>query len=200
MNQGSSQYLALGDSYTIGEQVPLYQSFPYQLVQRLRKKKLLFSAPEIIAETGWTTAELLAAMEVTALLPAYDLVTLLIGVNNQYRGYRTDQYVTEFRQILTQAIRLSISGSSGVRVLSIPDWSVTPFAEGRGRNEIAKAIDEYNDINQHLSAENKVAYIEITSLTRKAASDQGLLAGDGLHPSGRSYAEWVDKLAAGIPG
>src|ERR1700754_2824239 len=135
-------YLALGDSYTIGEGVPLYDSYPYQAVQLLRKTGKDFYAPEIIARTGWTTDELAAAMARTRLLPGYDLVTLLIGVNNQYRGRDLEEYGVQFEQILRQAIGLAqpavdLARPRGrVLVLSIPDWGVSPFAKGRDREEI----------------------------------------------------------------
>lgn len=191
-------YLALGDSYTIGEQVPIYDSFPYQTVQLLRKAGENFYAAEIIAKTGWTTDELDAGINNTTSLNSYDIVSLLIGVNNQYRGRNVKEYESEFTHLLQRAIQFAGNNTNRVFVLSIPDWGVTPFAEGRDRQQIAKEIDEYNAVNKRISEQYKVQYIDITPGTREAASDETLLAGDKLHPSGKDYARWAKKLSDGI--
>lgn len=187
-------YLALGDSYTIGEQVPVYESFPYQLVQHFRSLGLNYTAPEIVARTGWTTDELQFAINHTVLLPQYDLVSLLVGVNNQYRGRSPDKYATEFHDLLVQAIGFTGGKPSSVVVLSIPDWGVTPFAEDRNREQIREAINQFNAINQLAASKAGVIYIEITSGTREAAGNASLLASDGLHPSGKEYQRWVNKI------
>ncbi len=189
-------YLALGDSYTIGESVLLTESFPYQAVQALRKKGMGIAAPEIIAKTGWTTDELQQAINAHTFSPSYDFVTLLIGVNNQYRGYPVERYATEFEMLLKQAIQYADGHASRVVVLSIPDWGATPFAEGRDRAQIAREIDAYNAINKRISGQYKTHYIDITPGTREAATDNSLLAGDGLHPSGKEYKRWAEKVAA----
>jgi lysophospholipase L1-like esterase len=192
----SLSFLALGDSYTIGESVPIYESFPYQLVQMLRTKGLTVQAPEIIAKTGWTTDELEAGIERTRLLPSYDLVTLLIGVNNQYRGRSPENYAPEFESLLKHAISFAGGHKERVVVLSIPDWGQTPYAEGRDRSEIAKDIDAYNAVNAEVSRRYGVHYVNITPGTREAAQDKSLIASDGLHPSGKDYARWAQAVAA----
>ena len=188
-------YLALGDSYTIGEGVPLYDSYPYQAVQLLRKTGKNFYAPEIIARTGWTTDELAAAMAHTRLLPHYDLVTLLIGVNNQYRGRDLEEYGVQFEQLLRQAIGLS-QPQGRVLVLSIPDWGVSPFAEtqGKDREEIATAINSFNTLARQITQEQGLHFIDITnhSRTRRAP---GNFAADGLHPGAGQYAWWAEQVA-----
>lgn len=187
-------YLALGDSYTIGEQVPIADSFPYQLVQLLRGAGWPIAAPEIVAKTGWTTDELLSALEQTRLLPPYDLVTLLIGVNNQYRGWSTETYAIEFVRLLKMAIEFAGGSTERVLVLSIPDWGFTPFAEGRDRPAITTEINQFNKINKQLTDQQAVYYLDITEGTREALSNPALLAPDGLHPSGLEYARWARGL------
>lgn len=188
------RYLALGDSYTIGEQVLVTESFPYQVVQLARRQGLVLAAPEIIARTGWTTDELQAAMESYQFQPPYEFVSLLIGVNNQYRGRTAEEYSLQFKHLLDQAIALAGGIRQRVVVLSIPDWSVTPFATGRNREQITVAIDHFNAINQQLASEQAVGYINITPGTREAAMDNSLLAADGLHPSPKEYRRWAEKL------
>lgn len=195
MSQKNMSYLALGDSYTIGEGVPLYESYPYQVVQILRKKGLNILAPEIVAKTGWTTDELQTAINTAKFLPLYDLVTLLIGVNNQYRGKSTEVYAEEFETLLKQAIAFAGNDKGRVVVLSIPDWGATPFAEGRDRAKITAEIDAFNAINRKISSKYKVHYIDITPGTRLAAQDPTLLTKDKLHPSGKEYAKWAEKVA-----
>lgn len=187
-------YLALGDSYTIGESVLLTESFPYQTMKALRKKGMNIHAPEIIAKTGWTTDELQTAINQHQFLPQYDFVTLLIGVNNQYRGYPIEQYEKEFESLLKQAIQFAGGNSSHVVVLSIPDWGATPFAEGRDRQQIAKEIDAYNAINERIAKQYQAHYINITPGTREAAADNTLVAADGLHPSAKEYGRWAERI------
>jgi lysophospholipase L1-like esterase len=187
-------YLALGDSYTIGEQVRIAESFPYQAVQLLRKKGISFYAPEIIATTGWTTDELNTAIDATQTLNQYDFVSLLIGVNNQYRGRSVIEYQVEFDHLLQRAIEFANNKRSHVVVISIPDWSVTPFAEGRDRKAIATAIDDYNDTAKKICDSHNVIFIDITTAQRADADKEGFVAGDGLHPSGKEYAKWANLL------
>jgi lysophospholipase L1-like esterase len=191
-------FLALGDSYTIGEGVPVYESFPYQAVQLFRKSGLPFCAPEIVAKTGWTTDELQAGIRETGFLPSYDLVTLLIGVNNQYRGRAVDGYAVEFESLLRQAIVFAGGDVKRVAVISIPDWGATPFAEGRDRGKIAAEIDAYNAVNRKISDKHGVHYIDITPGTRQAREDGTLVARDKLHPSGKEYAKWAAQLSARV--
>ncbi|MFN4285879.1 MAG: SGNH/GDSL hydrolase family protein [Lacibacter sp.] len=184
-------YLALGDSYTIGESVPAAKNFPNQTAALLRKAGIRMQEPTIIAQTGWTTDELQEQLSRTRLALPFDVVTLLIGVNNQYRGRSVEEYAVQFEQLLQQAINYAGDRPKRVIVLSIPDWGVTPFAAGRDRMKIAAEIDAFNAVNERISQEYSVHYINITPLTREAATNPKLLAGDGLHPSGAEYARWA---------
>jgi lysophospholipase L1-like esterase len=195
INQGGLAYLALGDSYTIGESVPAAQSFPYQLSAALNKVSLNTGNPTIIARTGWTTDELIAAIKSQALTKQYDIVTLLIGVNNQYRHYNIATYRTEFVQLLNTALAYAKGNPKHVFVLSIPDWGATPYASGQDATQIGAEIDEYNGINQQESVKAGVSYINITPISRQAKTDLSLVANDGLHPSGKMYGQWVQLLA-----
>lgn len=196
--QKTLSFLALGDSYTIGESVPIYHSFPYQTVQLLRKKGMQVHAAEIVAKTGWTTDELMAGIEKTALEKKYDIVTLLIGVNNQYRGKSSDAYAIEFEVLLKKALDFAAGNKKHVYVLSIPDWGVTPFAEGRDRKRIAAEIDLFNSINRKITEAKGITYISITEGTREVPSNPKLVAKDGLHPSGDDYARWAEKLSNAV--
>ncbi|MES2891238.1 MAG: GDSL-type esterase/lipase family protein [Bacteroidota bacterium] len=189
-------YLALGDSYTIGEKVSLFQSFPYQAVQLLRQKGYNFTAPEIVATTGWTTGELQSAIEATKLLPTYTMVTLLIGVNNQYRGRPVEEFRMHFRYLLEQALRFADNIARHVTVLSIPDWSVTPYAANEDRNRISSEIDLYNFICQAEAAHFQTNYIDITTSQRADGHSSDYLASDRLHPGGKEYLKWAEKLSA----
>lgn len=194
----SYTYLALGDSYTIGEGLPVAENFPYQTIQLLRKSGLDFHAAEIVAKTGWTTDELQKGIDSTLLKKQYDIVTLLIGVNNQYRGRSVEEYAGEFESLLQQAIHFASDNPAHVFVLSIPDWGVTPFAEGRDRQQIADEINQYNTTNKIIAGKYLVHYIDITPGTREALNNRTLLATDNLHPSGKEYGFWAERLAAGI--
>lgn len=191
-------YLALGDSYTIGEQVPFAENFPNLAVQLLRKKNFAFYAAEIIANTGWTTDELLHAIENTTTLNTYNFVSLLIGVNNQYRGRVVVDFEIELKQLLQKAIQFAADKPSRVFVISIPDWGVTPFAEGRDRKKIAEEIDAYNLICKTKAEEYQCHYIDITKSQREDGDKEIFLAPDGLHPSGKEYFKWAQKLADAI--
>lgn len=189
-------YLALGDSYTIGESVSQDQSFPFQLAGKLNSTGIKVSAPEIIATTGWTTDELIRAIREKNFKKKYDLVTLLIGVNNQYRGYSKENYRTEFQELLQTALFFANNRPERVFVISIPDWGVTPFAQKSGRNaaRISAEIDDFNKVNKEEALRAEISYIDITPGSREAANDPSLLAEDGLHPSGKMYSEWATKL------
>jgi lysophospholipase L1-like esterase len=191
-------FLALGDSYTIGESVPIYENFPYQTVQLLRSSGISIHATEIIAKTGWTTDELMAGIDRTRFEKSYDIVTLLIGVNNQYRGKDLSTYEKEFKKLLNKAIAFAGGNKQHVFVLSIPDWGATPFAASRDRLKIGKEIDLFNSINKKLTDAAGIAYISITEGSREATSNASLVAKDGLHPSGLEYGRWAKKLADAI--
>jgi lysophospholipase L1-like esterase len=191
-------YLALGDSYTIGEGVPVYDNFPYQTVQLLRKAGHEFYAPEIVAKTGWTTDELQTAIAGNRLLAVYDVVSLLIGVNNQYRGRSIQEYTQQFEALLQQAIGFAGKKKEHVFVLSIPDWGVTPFAKDRNSATIAHEIDSFNAVNKLFAEKYGVHYIDITPGTRLAANDLSLLATDQLHYSGKEHLKWATRLAGAI--
>lgn len=196
--QKTLSYLALGDSYTIGESLPLEDNFPHQTVALLRKKGIAMSDPEIVAKTGWTTDELMDAITKRSLKSMYNYVSLLIGVNNQYRGRDITSYQKEFEQLLLQAIQFAGGNPEHVFVLSIPDWGTTPFAEGRDRAKIAREIDQFNLGNLKIAQQYKVRYIEITSSTREAKQDLSLVADDKLHPSKKEYTRWAEKLSRAI--
>ncbi|WP_316746487.1 SGNH/GDSL hydrolase family protein [Pedobacter gandavensis] len=189
-------YLAIGDSYTIGEALPLSGSFPHQLRKGLKEKGLQVGTPLIIAKTGWTTAELQEGIKAAALQSKFDIVTLLIGVNNQYRGASKNVYRTEFRDLLEKAIAFAGGKKSHVFVVSIPDWGATPFGRQSGRDTetIAQEIDAFNAINREETLAEGVSYTDITPASRLAKSDESLIASDGLHPSEKMYKDWADQL------
>jgi lysophospholipase L1-like esterase len=190
----SHTYLALGDSYTIGESVQQEQSFPYQLASLLTNNGLNVKPPTIIATTGWTTDNLINAIsQSSSHSNTYDFVTLLIGVNDQYQGVSQENYQVKFAQVLNTAIAFAKGDSSRVFVISIPDYGVTPFAQGRD-DVIGPQIDQFNAINKSISLKAGVHYLNITGISRQAATDLSLVAGDGLHPSAKMYALWVQKL------
>jgi lysophospholipase L1-like esterase len=193
-------YLALGDSYTIGQNVTAAENFPNQVVALLKKDSLDIQPVRIIAKTGWTTDELeagiVSANSVDPLRSSYDFVSLLIGVNNQYRGRTVENYKPEFEALLKKAIHFAGDRADHVVVISIPDWGVTPFAAGRDRTQIAKEIDAYNAANKQIALQYSLEYIDITSWTREATTDSSLLASDGLHPSGKEYKRWAERIAA----
>ena len=191
-------YLALGDSYTIGEGLPLPENFPYQTVYQLRQSGYNFFAPEIIAKTGWTTDELEEGIKQCHLLPRYDFVTLLIGVNNQYRGRDVMLYKMEFEELLKKAIIFSNNKPAHVFLISIPDYSIMPFASQLDKEKIAREIDVFNSIAKALSLQYKTGYIDITPESRKAGDDATLVGGDGLHFSGKEYKIWGGLLCKRI--
>jgi lysophospholipase L1-like esterase len=192
------RYLALGDSYTIGEAVEGPLSFPHQLAALLSEQMVL--SPAIIAKTGWTTDELLEALEKQPAEGIFDLVTLLIGVNNQYRGYPLGSYRKEFSQLLATALELVGGKKERVIVISIPDWGVTPFAstDKRSAAEIGAQIDCFNEVNREEAEKTGIRYISVTEGSRKAAVDHELTAADGLHPSAKMYRQWAEQLALAV--
>jgi len=197
---GDYTYLALGDSYTIGEAVKQAESFPYQLQNLLKAKGKNVANPKIIAVTGWTTDELQSAIKKESLSGTYSFVTLLIGVNNQYRGYPITTYKKEFAELLQTAITFAGGDKSKVFVVSIPDWGATPFGKNSGRNPqtIANEIDSFNAANQEITLAAGINYTNITPASRNATTDIALVASDGLHPSGKMYAEWASALSTKV--
>jgi Lysophospholipase L1 and related esterases len=191
-------YLALGDSYTIGEQVAMQDNFPYQLVSMLKKDNFDIADPVIIAKTGWTTDELAMAIREHNITDTFSVVTLLIGVNNQYRGRDVQNYTEEFTQLLDQAIAFAGGEPEHVFVVSIPDWGVTPFAEGKDREQIAKEINAYNSVKEAEAKARKCHYVEITESTRRNGNNALYLAEDKLHPSAKEYEVWAAKLTPAI--
>jgi lysophospholipase L1-like esterase len=186
-------FLALGDSYTIGEGVPNDGRWPVQLVARLRERGIQVLDPRIVATTGWTTDELSTAMDDAKLHGAFGLVTLLIGVNNQYRGRPAAEYRDEFVVLLQRAIALS-GDARRVIVVSIPDWGVTRFAEGRDRARIGSEIDTFNAIAHDEAVRAHARWVDVTPVSREAADAPGMLVEDGLHPSAKQYAMWVAEI------
>jgi lysophospholipase L1-like esterase len=191
------RFLALGDSYTIGEGVAENQGWPHQLAAALRARGSAIAEPEIVARTGWTTDELSAAMDAHAFHPPYALVTLLIGVNNQYRGRDVDNYRTEFRALLERAIILAGGDASRVVVVSIPDWGVTHFGAESGRDPalIASEIDAFNAAAAEISAALHTRYVDVTATSRDRGGSPDMLAADGLHPSAAMYSRWTAAIA-----
>ena len=188
------RFLALGDSYTIGESVPAPERWPVQLAARLREAGVPMENPLIIATTGWTTDELADGITRRDPQGPFELVSLLIGVNNQYRGRGVDEYRAQFAALLEQAIALAGGDPRRVLVLSIPDWSVTPFAADRQRTSVAAAIDQFNAVNAAETARRGARYVDITPTSRQAAADPTLITEDGLHPSGKMYSAWTELV------
>lgn len=187
-------YLALGDSYTIGEGVPVDGRWPAQLAARLREDGRAVETPRIVATTGWTTDELSSALDAAEPLGRdWDLVSLLIGVNDQYRGRPVDDYAPAFAALLDRAIGYAGGRADRVVVLAIPDWGVTPFAAASGRDPatIARELDAYNATAARLCRERGVAFVDIAPVSRAVGAEPAMLADDGLHPSAALYAEWA---------
>ena len=185
------KFLALGDSYTIGEAVQPAERWPVRLAGLLRERGVRIADPIIVARTGWTTDELSAGIDATRPQGPFQLVSLLVGVNNQYRGRSADEYREQLRALLERAVGFAGNEAGRVMVLSIPDWGVTPFAEGRDRAQVAAEIDGFNRIAREEAERAGARWVDVTPQTRQAAEDAGLVAEDGLHPSGRSYQAWA---------
>jgi lysophospholipase L1-like esterase len=198
MNDKKHTMLCLGDSYTIGESVAEEERFPHQCVHLLEKDHIHFEKPHIIAKTGWTTDELMHAIDAAKVKGTFDCVTLLIGVNNQYREYDKEVYRKEFKELLAIALKYAAGNHEHVFVVSIPDWGSTPFGanDGKGRSpaQIGREIDEYNAIAKEEALKEKVHYTDINPISKKAATDPSYIANDNLHPSGKMYAEWATLI------
>lgn len=194
-SQAGLTFLSLGDSYTIGESVAENERWSVQLADMLRAKKINIKNPDIIARTGWTTADLATAIKQSNNTTKYDLVSLLIGVNNQYRGQSIGVYRMELQGLLKTTIQFAKGNNKRVFVLSIPDWGITPFAKERDRLKIATEIDAFNAVCKEECDKAGVAYFDITALSRTAANDEELIAKDKLHFSGKMYHQWAKDIA-----
>lgn len=189
-------YLALGDSYTIGTGLPDDTGrFPVQLNARLDAEAYFEAEPvRIIAQNGWTTAQLISAVNNADIDTTYRLVSLLIGVNNQFQNRPIDEYAEQFEALLNKAIELAANEADRVFVVSIPDYGVTPFAENMDSAVIAAEIDAFNSVNSTIAADYGVSYFNITEISREAGGNPGMLAPDNLHPSAAQYSLWVDSF------
>src|SRR2546425_5291045 len=189
----SIRLLALGDSYTVGEQVGTEESWPVLLAGDLRGRGLPITEPQIAARPGRTAGGLAAALDAAPPSGPFDLVTLLIGANDHYRGGRVEEYRRQFRLLLERAVRFAGGAPGRVIVLSIPDWGATPFAAGRDRTQITAGIDTFNDANRDETTRAGAGYGDVTPISRTVGREgtKALLAADGLHPSGRMHAEWA---------
>ncbi len=187
-------FLALGDSYTIGEAVRESERWPVQLAARLREHGIAIDAPRIIATTGWTTDELSVAMDDSTFAPPYALVTLMIGVNNQFRGRNVREYREQFDALLVRAIHLAGGDATRVIVLSIPDWGATPFGHRSGRDlaQVTAQVDAFNATARAATGVHGAAWVDVTPVSREVTNHPELAAHDGLHPSSAMYARWVD--------
>ncbi|OYU65126.1 MAG: lysophospholipase, partial [Cytophagaceae bacterium BCCC1] len=190
MSNGLS-YLALGDSYTIGESVTEDQRWPVQLAKSLTSNGIAVSQPQIIAKTGWTTDELKAKIVSENITKKYDWVSLLIGVNNQYRGRSVEEFRKQYVDLLETAIQFSGNRPQYVFVVSIPDWGVTPFGRNSPKKSISEQIDLFNAIKKEETEKRGILFVDITPISRQAINDPSLIAEDGLHPSGKMYQLWT---------
>jgi lysophospholipase L1-like esterase len=191
------KFLALGDSYTIGESVPEDQRWPVQLISALRRKGFKADDPKIIATTGWRTDDLKRAIVAVNPPKNYSLVSLLIGVNNQYQGKTAESYASEFEELLHMAITFAGGDKSKVFVVSIPDYGFTPFGKEK-QQQISNALDEFNEVNRSITEKMGVKYFYITDISRKGFENPELVAADGLHPSGKMYGQWVELIHRGL--
>jgi lysophospholipase L1-like esterase len=196
-NPGSTEpgakFLALGDSYTIGQSVNEEERWPVLFVKSLKSSGKQFRSPDIIATTGWTTRDLIFSVDNAKPATDYDLVSLMIGVNNQFQGRTIDEYRTEFRTLLSKSIVLAKGDADHVFVLSIPDWGATPYGEG-DRANISSEIDAFNAAAKEECEKQKVLFIDITPISRQALNDPTMLARDNLHFSGKMHQRWVDTI------
>lgn len=195
LETGAYRYLALGDSYTIGESVEDFERWPNQLADSLKNLDLDLAVVDNIAVTGWTTGKLLDGIEAADLDPSYDFVSLLIGVNNFYQGRSIEEYETEFDTLLDQALGFVGGDISRMIVLSIPDYAYTPFGQSRpDPAAISAGIDAFNAVNKALTEARGIQYFDITPISRLGLSQPELVAADGLHPSSKQYAAWVSQI------
>ena len=191
------RYLALGDSYTIGQSVATTDRYPIQLANELLRDSINIDTTYIIAKTGWRTDNLISAIESAQLPIQFDLVSLLIGVNNQYQNRPIEQYEQEFTALITTAISFADGDRTKVFVLSIPDYGYTSFGKNN-QEKISLAIDQYNEINKTIASEFDVSYFDITPISRNGLAQPALIASDGLHPSGEMYRRWVELIYSDV--
>lgn len=191
-------FLALGDSYTIGQSVAYNERWPMILADRLKTATGREVTVQFIAQTGWTTGNLESAINASTLSPPYSLVSLLIGVNNQYQGQPFSAYTNGFPALLARALTLAGGDTNRVLVVSIPDYAYTPFGQTRNPAQISSALDMYNATNRMYAGRAGVRYFDITPISREGLIDPALVAGDGLHPSGKQYARWVDLMESAV--
>ena len=193
-------FLSLGDSYTIGESVPEADRWSVQLAAMLRQNGLAVASPDIIARTGWTTAELTDGIAQAKNNKTYDLVSLLIGVNNQYRGQSIERYRTEFRSLLNTSVNFAKGNKNRVFVLSTPDWGVSPFGKGSDRTKIAREIDAFNAVAKEECEKAGILFIDITPISRAGLDDPSMFARDDLHFSGKMYGLWAKEALPEVKG
>ena len=194
IGKNTSKFLALGDSYTIGQSVEVNQRWPVQFLKELKSSTNAIDTLQIIARTGWRVDELKEAMNSSNLEPPYGLVSLLIGVNNQYQGQNANDFRPEFIEILEKSIKLVNDRKERLFVVSIPDWGASPYGFGFDRAKVSKEINDFNSVIKEESEKRGLRYFDITTISRRALLDRTLIASDGLHPSGKMYKLWVDKM------
>ena len=197
ISESASQYnlsfLALGDSYTIGESVIEEERWPNQIVDIALNKNVLFDQPDIIAKTGWRTEQLIDTLNKINFIKKFDYVSLMIGVNNQYSLKPIDTFRSDLIKLLDMSIGYS-KNRDNVVLISIPDWGVTPFAEGYDRNRIKEEINQFNSVIEDIANTNNILYVDVTEISRRALTEKDLIANDSLHPSGKMYKEWAEKI------
>ena len=194
IGKNTSKFLALGDSYTIGQSVEVNERWPVQFLKELTATTNVIDTLQIIAQTGWRVDQLKEAMNSSDLEPPYGIVSLLIGVNNQYQGQNANDFRPEFIEILEKSLKLVENRTERLFVISIPDWGASPYGFGFDRAKVSKEINEFNSVVKEESEKRGLRYFNITTISRRALTDRTLIASDGLHPSGKMYKLWVDKI------
>ena len=193
VSQNNLSFLALGDSYTIGESVIEEERWPNQMVDIALNENVMFDQPDIIAKTGWRTEQLIDTLNKINFIKKFDYVSLMIGVNNQYSLKPIETFRLDLIKLLDMSIGYSIKRDNVV-LISIPDWGVTPFAEGYDRNRIKEEIDQFNNVIRDIANANNILYVDVTEISRRAITEKDLIANDSLHPSGKMYKEWAEKI------
>jgi len=193
VSQNNLSFLALGDSYTIGESVIEEERWPNQMVDIALNENVMFDQPDIIAKTGWRTEQLIDTLNKINFIKKFDYVSLMIGVNNQYSLKPIETFRLDLIKLLDMSIGYSIKRDNVV-LISIPDWGVTPFAEGYDRNRIKEEIDQFNSVIKDIANANNILYVDVTEISRRAITEKDLIANDSLHPSGKMYKEWAEKI------